>query len=144
MNKAIKRSKPNIVFHLAAQSSVLVSYNNPDDTIKTNVIGTFNLLKAVKLNKNIKSTIVVTTDKVYLNEDKKINFDENSKLGGHDIYSSSKACCEILTESFVKSFIDNNKSKIATVRSGNCIGGGDWTKDRIVKDCIEAFISKKS
>ena len=98
---------------MAAQSSVLVSYNNPDDTIKTNVIGTFNLLKAVKLNKNIKSTIVVTTDKVYLNEDKKINFDENSKLGGHDIYSSSKACCEILTESFVKSFIDNNKCKIA-------------------------------
>ena len=107
LNKAIKKSKPNIVFHLAAQSSVLVSYNNPEDTLKTNVIGTFNLLKAVKLNKNIKSAIVVTTDKVYLNEDKKINFDENSKLGGHDIYSSSKACCEILTESFVKSFIDN-------------------------------------
>ena len=143
LKKAIKKSKPNIVFHLAAQSSVLVSYNNPEDTLKTNIIGTFNLLEAVKLNKNIKSAIVVTTDKVYLNEDKKINFDENSKLGGYDVYSSSKACCEILTESFVKSFMNKNNCKIATVRSGNCIGGGDWTKDRIVKDCVEAFIHKR-
>lgn len=105
LNKAIKKSKPNIVFHLAAQSSVLVSYKNPDDTLKTNVIGTFNLLKSIKLNKSIKSAIIVTTDKVYLNEDKKINFDENSKLGGYDLYSSSKACCEIITESFKNSFI---------------------------------------
>ncbi len=144
LNKAIKKFKPDIVFHLAAQSSVLVSYKNPDDTVKTNIIGTFNLLKSIKLNKSIKSAIIVTTDKVYLNEDKKINFDENSKLGGHDIYSSSKACCEIITESFVKSFINKNKCKIATVRSGNCIGGGDWTEDRIVKDCVEAFIHKKN
>ena len=70
LNRAIKRSKPSIVFHLAAQSSVLVSYQNPDDTVKTNIVGTFNLLKAVQLNKSIKSAIVVTTDKVYLNEDK--------------------------------------------------------------------------
>ena len=90
-----------------------------------------------KSNKNVKSAIIVTTDKVYLNEDKKINFDENSKLGGHDIYSSSKACCEIVTESFVKSFIDRDKCKIATVRAGNCFGGGDWTEDRIVKDALE-------
>ena len=102
---------------MAAQSSVLVSYQNPDDTIKTNIIGTFNILKAVKQNKSIKSAIIVTTDKVYLNEDKKIKFDENSKLGGHDIYSSSKACCEIVTESFRKSFFDNSKCRIATVRS---------------------------
>lgn len=144
LNKAIKKSKPNIIFHLAAQSSVLVSYKNPDDTIKTNIIGTFNLLKTIRLNKNIKSAIIVTTDKVYLNEDKKINFDENSKLGGHDIYSSSKACCEIVTESFVKSFLNKSKCKIATVRSGNCIGGGDWTEDRIIKDCVDAFIHQKN
>ena len=143
LNKAIKSSKPNIVIHMAAQSSVLVSYRNPDDTIKTNIIGTFNILKAVKQNKSINSAIIVTTDKVYLNEDKKINFDENSKLGGHDIYSSSKACCEIVTESFRKSFFDNSKCRIATVRSGNCIGGGDWTEDRIIKDCVEAFVNDK-
>ena len=128
---------------MAAQSSVLVSYQNPDDTIKTNIIGTFNILKAVKQNKSIKSAIIVTTDKVYLNEDKKIKFDENSKLGGHDIYSSSKACCEIVTESFRKSFFDNFKCRIATVRSVNCIGGGDWTEDRIIKDCVEAFVNDK-
>ena len=144
LDKAIKKTKPSVVFHLAAQSSVLVSYKNREDTIKTNIIGTFNLLKALELNKSIKSAIIVTTDKVYLNEDKKVKFDENSKLGGHDLYSSSKACCEIITESFVKSFIDKDKCKIATVRSGNCIGGGDWTEDRIVKDCVEAFVHKKN
>ena len=128
LNKAIKKSKPNIVFHLAAQSGVLVSYRDPDDTIKTNIIGTFNLLKSVNLNKSIKSAIIVTTDKVYSNNDKKVNFDENSKLGGHDLYSSSKACCEIITESFTKSFIDQDQCKIATVRSGNCIGGDPYFK----------------
>ena len=143
LDKAIRKSKPSIIFHLAAQSSVLVSYENPEDTLKTNVIGTFNLLKAIKSNNSIKSGIIVTTDKVYLNEDKKINFDENSKLGGYDLYSSSKACCEIVTESFRKSFIESKTCKLATVRSGNCIGGGDWTKDRIVKDCVEAFIEDK-
>ena len=144
LNKAIKKSRPNIVFHLAAQSGVLVSYRDPDDTIKTNIIGTFNLLKSIRLNKSIKSAIIVTTDKVYSNDGKKVNFDENSKLGGHDLYSSSKACCEIITESFTKSFITQDECKIATVRSGNCIGGGDWSKDRIVKDCVEAFIHKRS
>ena len=143
LNKAIKKSKPSIVFHLAAQSSVLVSYQNPEETIKTNIIGTFNVLKAIKSNQSIKSAIIVTTDKVYLNEDKKINFDEDSKLGGYDLYSSSKACCEIITESFRKSFFKNSTCNIATVRSGNCIGGGDWTKDRIVKDCVEAFVHNK-
>ena len=144
LNKAIKKSKPNILFHLAAQSSVLVSYQTPEDTIKTNIIGTFNVLKAIKLNKSVKSAIIVTTDKVYLNNDKKISFDEDSKLGGYDLYSSSKACCEIVTESFRKSFFENSKCNIATVRSGNCIGGGDWTKDRIVKDCVEAFVHNKN
>tara|TARA_E500000178_G_scaffold295143_1_gene300819 strand:- start:66 stop:1154 length:1089 start_codon:yes stop_codon:yes gene_type:complete len=143
LNNAIKRAKPSIIFHMAAQSSVLVSYKNPVDTVNTNVIGTFNILKAIELNKTVKSAIIVTTDKVYLNEDKKINFSESSKLGGFDIYSSSKACCEILTDSFRNSFIDSKKCKIATVRSGNCIGGGDWTDDRIVKDCVESFIYNK-
>jgi CDP-glucose 4,6-dehydratase len=143
LNNAIKKAKPQLIFHLAAQSSVLVSYNNPDDTIKTNILGTFNLLKAVKINESVKSTIIVTTDKVYLNEDKKINFDENSRLGGYDIYSSSKACCEIITESFRNSFVNNYKCRVATVRSGNCIGGGDWTEDRIIKDCVDAFVKDK-
>ncbi len=143
LKNAVNKSKPDIIFHLAAQSSVLVSYKNPDDTLKTNIIGTFNLLKAIRLNKSVKSAVIVTTDKVYLNDDKKINFNEESKLGGYDMYSSTKACCEIITQSYVKSFIKKNKCRIATVRSGNCIGGGDWTEDRIIKDCVEAFIKKK-
>ncbi len=86
----------------------------------------------------------MTTDKVYLNLEKKIRFKETSPLGGHDIYSASKASCEILTESYTKSFyLKSNKCKISTVRSGNCIGGGDWTKDRIIKDSVESFLTNK-
>ena len=90
--------------------------------------------------------IIVTTDKVYQNLEKKIKFKENSPLGGQDIYSASKASCEILTESYLKSFylLKGTKCNIATVRCGNCIGGGDWTKDRIVKDCAEAFLENKN
>ncbi len=144
LRSIINKVKPDIVFHLAAQSSVLVSYKEPIETIKANAIGTVNLLEILKFSKSIKSGIIVTTDKVYLNLEKKIKFKETAALGGHDIYSASKAACEILTESYVKSFYQKNKiCKIATVRSGNCIGGGDWTKDRIVKDCAESFLKNK-
>ena len=146
LKNTISKVKPDIVFHLAAQSSVLVSYRDPVGTIKTNTIGTINLLEAARSNKSIKCMIIVTTDKVYQNLEKKIKFKENSPLGGQDIYSASKASCEILTESYLKSFysLKGTKCNIATVRSGNCIGGGDWTKDRIVKDCAEAFLENKN
>ena len=143
LKDAVRKSRPSIVFHMAAQSSVLVSYSDPASTIATNVIGTTNFLESIKNIKSIKSAIIVTTDKVYLNLEKKIKFKEDAKLGGHDIYSSSKAACEILTESYIKSFFSKSNCNIATVRSGNCIGGGDWTKDRIIKDCVEAFIKNK-
>ena len=146
LKNTISKVKPDIVFHLAAQSSVLVSYRDPVGTIKTNTIGTINLLEAARSNKSIKCMIIVTTDKVYQNLEKKIRFKENSPLGGQDIYSASKASCEILTESYLKSFysLKGTKCNIATVRSGNCIGGGDWTKNRIVKDCAEAFLENKN
>ena len=146
LKNTISKVKPDIVFHLAAQSSVLVSYRDPVGTIKTNTIGTINLLEAARSNKSIKCMIIVTTDKVYQNLEKKIKFKENSPLGGQDIYSASKASCEILTESYLKSFylLKGTRCNIATVRSGNCIGGGDWTKDRIVKDCAEAFLENKN
>ena len=138
-------NQPSIDFHMAAQSSVLVSYKNPVDTIESNVVGTMNILEAINSCKTVRSAIIVTTDKVYLNLEKKIKFDENSSLGGHDLYSGSKAACEIITQSYRKSFFSKkNKCKIATVRSGNCIGGGDWTKDRIIKDCAEAFLKDKN
>lgn len=143
LKSVIKKNKPEIIFHLAAQSSVLVSYNKPIDTIKTNVIGTINLLEALRDNKSAKSIIIATTDKVYLNLEEKKPFKENDNLGGHDIYSGSKAACEISVQSYSKSFFKNRNCNIATVRSGNCIGGGDWTKDRIIKDCAESFLNKK-
>jgi len=145
LKSVIRKTKPTIVFHLAAQSSVLVGYQNPRETVETNVIGTVNMLEAIRSCNTVKSAIIVTTDKVYLNLERKIKFKETASLGGHDIYSSSKAACEILSESYIKSFYSKiNDCKIATVRSGNCIGGGDWTKDRIIKDCVESFLFNKN
>ncbi len=141
--KTVKSVKPSIIFHLAAQSSVLVSYKNPRSTLETNLNGTFNILETAKKVKSVKSLIIVTTDKVYKNLEQKISFSEESQLGGHDLYSSSKAVCELIVESYKKSFLHDSHCNVATVRSGNCIGGGDWTKDRIVKDCVEAFIKNK-
>jgi CDP-glucose 4,6-dehydratase len=92
----------------------------------------------------VKSAIIVTTDKVYLNLEKKKKFKEEDSLGGYDIYSGSKAACEIISHSYIQSFLKKSKCNLATVRSGNCIGGGDWTKDRIVKDCAELFMFNKS
>ncbi len=144
LKNVISVFEPQIVFHLAAQSSVIESYKEPRGTIKTNVLGTANVMEAVKFCKSTKSLIIVTTDKVYLNLEKKIPFEEKDYLGGHDIYSGSKAAAEIVTQSYKKSFFKEGKPcNIATVRSGNCIGGGDWTKDRIVKDCAESFLNNK-
>ncbi len=141
LKNALKRTKPSIVFHLAAQSSVLVSYKNPVDTIKSNVVGTMNILEAISSIKSIKTAVIITTDKVYLNLEKKKKFKENEQLGGNDVYSGSKAASEIIIQSYKKSFFKNQNCQISTVRSGNCIGGGDWTKDRIMKDCAEKLIS---
>ena len=143
LKKSIKKTKPEIIFHLAAQSSVIESFKNSEKTILTNVIGTANVLEAIKNDKNVKCLIIITTDKVYQNYKFKKYFDESSVLGGDDVYSGSKACCEILTNSYKKSFFSNKNCKIATVRAGNCFGGGDWTKDRIVKDSLESFFNNK-
>ena len=140
---ALKKIKPSVVFHLAAQSSVLVSYEDPLDTIKSNVLGTMNILEAIRSEKSVKVGLIITTDKVYLNLEKKKKFKENEQLGGHDVYSGSKAASEIIFQSYKESFFENLGCQISTVRSGNCIGGGDWTKDRIMKDCAEKLIHNK-
>ncbi len=144
LNQVLNKVKPDIVIHMAAQSSVLVSYQNPKETIETNLIGTVNLLESLIKCQSVKSALIVTTDKVYLNLEKKKKFKEDDHLGGYDIYSGSKASCEVLAHSYLNSFFKKNKCNIATVRSGNCIGGGDWTKDRIVKDCAESFIFNRN
>ncbi len=143
LEKSISLSKPEVIFHLAAQSSVIESFRDSNNTVLTNVIGTANILELAKKFKFIKSIIIITTDKVYQNYNKLKYFDEKSQLGGDDIYSGSKACCELLVHSYRKSFFKNSKCNIATVRAGNCFGGGDWTPDRIVKDILENFYDNK-
>ena len=142
LTKCIDSSRPQIIFHLAAQPQVLESYNQPLDTVNTNVVGTANLLEIVRKRKFVKVVIIITTDKVYKNINKNIKFKENSALGGDDIYSASKASADILALSYAKSFFNKN-SNLATARAGNCIGGGDWTKYRILTDSVNAFYKKK-
>jgi CDP-glucose 4,6-dehydratase len=143
LKNCIENFKPEVIFHLAAQPQVLQSYSEPLDTVRTNVIGTVNLLEISRSKKFIKSIIIVTTDKVYKNKEKKIRFCEEDSLGGDDLYSSSKACADIISLSYSKSFHNNIFFKLATARAGNCIGGGDWTKYRILTDSSEAFLKDK-
>ena len=138
LEKKINFIKPDVIFHLAAQSYVLEGYNNPLDTFMTNIIGTANLLKSSIKNK-VKHNIIITTDKCYVNENKKLRFKENSKLGGDDPYSASKACAEIISNSIAKSF-SNKKIYIDTVRAGNILGGGDFGSNRLIPDIV---LSKK-
>ena len=142
LSKCIHSFKPEIIFHLAAQPQVLESYIKPLNTINTNIIGTANLLEIVRKLKFVKSVVIITTDKVYKNSNKNIKFKENSALGGDDIYSASKASADILTYSYSKSFFQKS-ANLASVRAGNCIGGGDWTKFRILTDSVNSFISNK-
>ena len=137
----IKKSQANILFHLAAQPLVRYSYIEPKKTIDTNILGTLNILECVRNLKKIKSTIIITTDKVYDNTVNKI-FKETDKLGGLDPYSSSKVCCEYLFSSYVNSFYKGkSKQRLATVRAGNVIGGGDYSVDRLIPD-IFSFAQK--
>ena len=133
--------RPKFVFHLAAQPIVKRSYKEPQLTYETNFMGTMNLLECLKESKSIESIVIVTTDKVYRNEYPYI-YNEFSPLGGCDPYSASKACTEILVETYAQYFEDKHIS-LATVRSGNCLGGGDWGEDRLIPDCIRAIMSNQ-
>lgn len=141
---ALQEAQPEIVFHLAAQPLVRYAYENPYITYLTNVIGTLNVLDAVRSCNGVKAVIIVTTDKCYKNNEWVWGYRENDELGGYDPYSSSKACCEILVDSYRQSFFNYGagnvpKIGVATVWAGNVIGGGDWAKDRIVPDCIRSI-----
>ena len=135
--KAVQAAKPDIVFHLAAQPLVRLSYREPAATYETNVMGTVNILEAVCLASSVKSFVNITTDKVYENREWHWGYRENESLCGHDPYSSSKSCSELVTYSYRNSFFYNgNAAAISTARSGNVIGGGDYAQDRIIPDCI--------
>ena len=139
---AFKKIKPNFVFHLAAQPIVHKSYDDPVKTFQTNAMGTVNILECIRMTKESKVGIIVTTDKVYMNQNSIYPYNENSILGGKDPYSASKALAEIITSSYCESFFKNNKY-IATVRAGNVIGGGDWSPNRIIPDLIRSWKSNK-
>ena len=144
LEKKVLEHKPNFLFHLAAQSLVKESYKNTKNTFQTNVMGTVNVLEAIKNAKFIKNVIVMTSDKSYNNIEKIKFYKENDPLGGDDPYSASKGSSEIIINSYRKSFFQKNKIALSTIRAGNVIGGGDWSKDRIVPDCIRALKSKKA
>tara|TARA_B100000886_G_C20418048_1_gene490150 strand:+ start:815 stop:1921 length:1107 start_codon:yes stop_codon:yes gene_type:complete len=137
--------KPDFIFHLAAQPIVSESYKNPIETIETNVIGTANILESLRFINFDCNCIIITSDKCYENIEQVWGYKENDYLGGKDIYSGSKASAEIIFKSYYHSFFKNNKNvKLASVRAGNVIGGGDWADNRIVPDCILSWYNKKS
>jgi CDP-glucose 4,6-dehydratase len=132
--------QPEIVFHLAAQPLVRRSYREPIETYTTNVIGTINILEAIRHVDSVKSAVIVTTDKVYENEERNFGYAENDRLGGFDPYSNSKACAELAVSSYRNSFFADGKCLIATARAGNVIGGGDWSEDRLLPDVFRSLI----
>ncbi|MDR0312081.1 MAG: CDP-glucose 4,6-dehydratase [Treponema sp.] len=137
--KKVIETKPDIVFHLAAQPLVRLSYREPALTYETNVMGTVNILEAIRLTPSIRSFVNVTTDKVYENKEWDWGYRENENLCGFDPYSNSKSCSELVTHSYRNSFfVDKETSAVSTARSGNVIGGGDYSEDRIIPDCIRA------
>tara|TARA_B100001057_G_scaffold37026_1_gene33528 strand:- start:1416 stop:2486 length:1071 start_codon:yes stop_codon:yes gene_type:complete len=144
LKKFIHKIKPNIIFHLAAQPLVIESYTKPIDTFNINVNGTINILDIVRSCKFVKSFIAVTSDKCYENIGKRGGYLETDKLGGSDPYSASKAATELVVNSYYKSFFESeNKCGISSVRAGNVIGGGDWSKNRLIPDCIRSLLSNK-
>ena len=136
-----KDFKPEIVFHLAAQPIVRTSYEEPRMTFETNVMGTVNILEAVRKTDSVRSVLNVTTDKVYLNEDEDLAFTEDMPLDGYDPYSNSKSCSELVTHSYIKSFFNEKEVAVSTARAGNVIGGGDFSRDRIIPDCARAALN---
>ena len=140
VEKTLQDFQPEIVFHLAAQSLVRRSYRQPIETYQTNVIGTINVLDAIRRAGFVKSVVVITTDKVYENNEWHWAYRENERLGGYDPYSNSKACAELAVAAYRNSFFAETDTLIATARAGNVIGGGDWSEDRLLPDVFRSLI----
>lgn len=137
LNKSILEFNPDMIFHLAAQPLVRLSYSEPILTYETNVMGTLNVLEAARRCNSVKAFVNVTTDKCYENREINRGYREDEPMGGYDMYSSSKGCVEIMSSSFRRSFLqEENSMAMATARAGNVIGGGDWAQDRLIPDCI--------
>jgi CDP-glucose 4,6-dehydratase len=142
LRRVVDDTQPQIVIHMAAQALVRESYRDPLSTYATNVMGTANVLEACRAASGIEGIVIVTSDKVYENLGMGRPFAEDDRLGGHDPYSNSKACAELVTGSFRDSFFADGPP-IATVRAGNVIGGGDWSPDRLIPDCVRALQTQR-
>lgn len=138
----VNLNQPEIIFHLAAQPLVNVSYENPEETFETNVTGLINLFEVLIYNESVKSLVVVTSDKCYRNTGEKKKFTEDDALGGIDPYSASKSCAEIITSSYANTIINEKDIYVSSVRAGNIIGGGDWSRYRLIPDIVRAIISR--
>lgn len=146
LQKAMLEAQPDILIHMAAQPLVRYSYENPVETYATNVMGTVHVLEAARKIRSIRATVVVTTDKCYENREWDWGYRENEAMGGHDPYSNSKGCAELVTSAYRNSFFSPQKSQnaVASARAGNVIGGGDWSLDRLIPDAIKAFEAGES
>ena len=142
-SKTMMLIEPEIVFHLAAQPLVRYSYEQPLETYMVNVIGTVNMLEAVRQTPSVKAVVNITTDKCYENREWLWGYRENEAMGGHDPYSSSKACSELVTSAYRKSFMESSGISLASARAGNVIGGGDWSDDRLVPDILKTIDHEK-
>ena len=144
LKDVISKSKPDFIFHLAAQAIVSTSYKNPLDTFLTNTVGTMNILEAIREIDHECNIVLITSDKAYDNVEWEWGYKETDALGGKDIYSGSKGAAELVIKSYFHSFIESNsKINLGVARAGNVIGGGDWAKDRIVVDCMKSWSNKE-
>jgi CDP-glucose 4,6-dehydratase len=148
IHRAVREARPEILFHLAAQPLVRQSYADPVETYTTNVMGLIHLLEAVRQSDSVRALVNITSDKCYENREWLWGYRENESLGGHDPYSSSKACAEIVTAAWRSSFFapktqTRTQTHIATARAGNVIGGGDWGKDRLIPDILQAISARQ-
>jgi len=144
LSEVIRESRPDFIFHLAAQALVLDSYKDPHQTFTTNVTGTLNVLEAMRKNHGVKAAVMVTSDKCYENREWVHGYRESDPLGGIDPYSASKGAAEIVISSYIRSFFqEKNSPAVASVRAGNVIGGGDWSENRIIPDCIRSLTSNR-
>ena len=146
LSQIVSDEKPDFVFHLAAQAIVSTSYSGPLDTISSNVMGTTNLLESLRISNHQCTAVIITSDKAYDNIEQVWGYKENDPMGGKDIYSGSKGAAELIFKSYYHSFFKSKESnvRLAVARAGNVIGGGDWARDRIVVDCVEAWSKGES
>jgi CDP-glucose 4,6-dehydratase len=141
LNQTIKQYRPEIIFHLAAQALVRKAYAHPKETYETNLIGSLNIMEAVRENDCVKTVVMITSDKCYENVEQIWGYKETDRMGGYDPYSSSKGCTELMISSYRNSYFNpqdyaKHGKAVASVRAGNVIGGGDWSADRLIPDCI--------